>query len=161
VRGVNRSTGSLHGNSPLVSNLLVSAADGLDATALKAELLKLIEQRGKDHGVIIRRLANPQLRSAAAGGRGSSRVEPAILAVKVFPDGREEPLRNLEVAGIDAPSFKDILVAGREPYINTVPFRGMICSFAVPSLLFEDLTLKKPAAEIGRPPIAKHPFFDR
>jgi len=161
VRGVPRSTGSLHGSSPLPSNLIVSVADGIDDAALKAELLKLIEQRGKDYGVIIRRLANPQLRSSTAGGRGASRAEPAILAVKVFPDGREEPLRNLEVAGIDAPAFKDILVAGREPYINTVPFRGVICSFAVPSLLFEDITLKKPAGEIGKPPIAKHPFFDR
>jgi hypothetical protein len=84
-----------------------------------------------------------------------------LVAVKVSPDGREEPLRNIEVAGIDPPSFKDILVAGREPFINTVPFQGVICSFAVPSLLFEDLTLKKPSGEIGKPPIAKHPFFDR
>lgn len=161
VRGVNRSTGSLHGSSPTPSNLIVSAADGLDAAALKAELLKLIEQRGKDYGIIIRRLANPQMRSSSSGGRGSSRVEPAVLAVKVFPDGREEPLRNIEIAGIEPPSFKDILVAGREPFVHTMPFRNAICSFAVPSLLFEDLTLKKPAAEIGKPPIAKHPFFDR
>ena len=162
VRGVARSTGSMQGNTPLPSNLIVSAADGLDAAALKAELLKLIEQRGKDYGVIIRRLANPQLRSSGGGGgRGGSRAEPAILAVKIFPDGREEPLRNIEVAGIDAPAFKDILVAGREPFINTVPFRGSICSFAVPSLLFEDITLKKPSGEIGKTPIAKHPFFDR
>ncbi|MEY2878122.1 MAG: hypothetical protein RLZZ15_502, partial [Verrucomicrobiota bacterium] len=49
VRGVSRSTGSAHGGSPLPSNLLVTAADGLDAVALKAELLKLVEQRGKDY----------------------------------------------------------------------------------------------------------------
>jgi hypothetical protein len=162
VRGVPRSTGSVQEGNPSPSNLIVTAADGLDAAALKAELLKLLEQRGKDYGVIVRRLANGSLGSGASpGGRGNSRAEPVLVAVKVFPDGREEPLRNIEVAGIDPPSFKDILVAGREPYINTVPFQGIICSFAVPSLLFEDLTLEKPSGEIGKPPIAKHPFFDR
>ena len=150
VRGVPRSTGSLRGTNPVPSNLIVTAAEGLDAAALKAELLKLIEQRGKDYGIIVRRLAGQNARTASV-----------LLAVKVLPDGREEPLRNLEVAGIDAPAFKDILVAGREPYIHNAGFRGSMCSFVVPSLLFEDITLKKPAGEIGKPPIAKHPFFDR
>ena len=162
VRGVPRSTGSMQDGTPVPSNLIVTAADGLDAAALKAELLKVLEQRGKDYGVIVRRLANSTLGSGASpSGRGNSRAESVLVAVKVFPDGREEPLRNIEVAGIDPPSFKDILVAGREPFISTVPFQGVICSFAVPSLLFEDLTLKKPSGEIGKPPIAKHPFFDR
>ena len=161
IRGVARSTGSLQGSTPLPSNVIVSAADGLDPAALKTELLKLVEQRGKEYGIIVRRLANPQFGSGSPSARAGTRAEPALLAVKVLPDGREEPLRNIEVAGMDAPTFKDILVAGREPFINTVAFRGVICSFAVPSLLFEDVTLKKPTGEIGRPPIAKHPFFDR
>jgi hypothetical protein len=32
--------------------------------------------------------------------------------------------------------------------------------FAVPSLLFEDLTLRKARGETPNPPVAKHPFFD-
>ncbi|MBI5769180.1 MAG: hypothetical protein HZA93_15410 [Verrucomicrobia bacterium] len=162
VRGVPRSTGSVRNGSVVPSNLIVSANDGLDAAALKAELLKLVEQRGKDYGVIIRRLGDPNLRAGPGlSGRTGARVEPVILAVKVFPDGREEPLRNVDIAGIEPPSFKDILVAGREPHLSTVPFRSSTCSFAVPSLLFEDLTLKKPAGEISRPPIAKHPLANR
>jgi predicted Zn-dependent protease len=153
VRGVTRSTGSMKAGNPLPSNLVVTATDGQDAAALKAELLKLVEQRGKEYGIIVRRLGT--------GARGGGRGETAVVAVKVLPDGREELLRNLEVAGVDAPTFKDILVAGREPYIYTTGFRGSVVTFAVPSLLFEDITLKKPAGEIALPPIAKHPFFDR
>ena len=173
VRGVLQSTGSAQGGGPAPSNLLVTASDGLDAAALKAELLKLVAQRGKDYGVIVRRLGDPLLRtertqiiiSSSSGSRGP-RIEPALLAVKVFPDGREEPLRNVEIAGVDAPTFKDILSAGREPHVLTIPFRSQllgggvpVCSFAVPSLLFEDVTLKKPTGEIPQPPVAKHPFF--
>ena len=174
VRGVLKSTGSAQGSGPAPSNLLVTASDGLDDAALKAELLKLVAQRGKDYGVIVRRLGDPLLRtertpiiiSSSSGSRGP-RIEPALLAVKVFPDGREEPLRNVEIAGVDAPTFKDILCAGREPHVLTIPFRAQllggggipVCSFAVPSLLFEDVTLKKPTGEVPQPPVAKHPFF--
>ena len=144
------------------SNLIFTAADGLDAAALKAELLKLLEQRGKDYGVIVCRLGNAALGSGSSpSSRSNSRAEAVLVAVKVFPNGRDEALRNIEVTGIDPPSFKDILVAGRKPFITTVPFQGMVCSRAVPPLLFEDLTLKRPSGEIGKPPTAKHPLFDR
>ena len=52
------------------------------------------------------------------------RVEPAILAYKVFADGREELLRNVEIAGMNVTLFKDILAAGREPSVVTIPFRS-------------------------------------
>jgi hypothetical protein len=99
--------------------------------------------------------------------RESVRVEPTILAYKVFPDGHEELLRNVEIAGMSVQTFKEILAAGREPYVTTLPFRSASASsystvsFAVPALLFEDVTLKKPSGEIPKPQVAKHPFFDR
>jgi len=171
VRGVLRSTGSMHGGGPLPSNLIVTAREGLDAAALKAELLKTVQQRGKDYGVVIRRLADPLFRvertAMGVSNRESVRVEPTILAYKVFPDGHEELLRNVEIAGMSVQTFKEILAAGREPYVTTLPFRSASASsystvsFAVPALLFEDVTLKKPSGEIPKPQVAKHPFFDR
>ena len=171
VRGVLRSTGSQRGAGPLPSNLIVAARDGLDAAALKAELLKIVQQRSKEYGVVIRRMADPVFRiersAISMPSRDSVRVEPAILAYKVFPDGHEELLRNVEIAGMSVQSFKEILVAGREPYVATIPFRSAatystgVVSFAVPALLFEDVTLKKPSGEIPKPQVAKHPFFDK
>lgn len=90
--------------NPEPSNLIVTAADGLDNAALKASVLKLLEQRGKYHGVIVRRLANGSLDSGASpGGRGNSSADPVLVAVKVSPDGRADLLRNIEVVGIDPP----------------------------------------------------------
>jgi hypothetical protein len=161
----------MHGGGPLPSNLIVTAREGLDAAALKAELLKTVQQRGKDYGVVIRRLADPLFRvertAMGVSNRESVRVEPTILAYKVFPDGHEELLRNVEIAGMSVQTFKEILAAGREPYVTTLPFRSASASsystvsFAVPALLFEDVTLKKPSGEIPKPQVAKHPFFDR
>jgi hypothetical protein len=171
IRGVPKSTGSFQGSGPAPRNLIVSASEGLTPASLKAELLKVVRQRGKDYGVIVRRLGDPLLGGAhdatgPASGDGV-RVEPAILAYRAFPDGREELLRNVEIAGMSVTLFKDILAAGQEPSVLTVPFRAasspsaQIVSFAVPSLLFEDVTLKKPSGDIPKPQVAKHPYFDR
>jgi TldD protein len=171
VKGVPKSTGSFQGSGPAPRNLIVSAAQGLAPGALKAELLRAVQQRGKEYGVIVRRLGDPLVggnREASAPASGDGvRVEPAILAYKVFPDGREELLRNVEVGAMNVSLFKDILAAGQEPSVLTVPFRttaspsAQVVSFAVPSLLFEDVTLKKPGGEIPKPQVARHPFFDK
>jgi hypothetical protein len=174
ARGLLRSTGSRHGGGPTPSNLIVTATDGLTAEALKAELLKLVQQRGKEFGVLVRRVANPAFRTqreqASAPNRESGRIEPAILVYKVFPDGHEELLRNVEVSGLTISAFKDVVAAGRDPFVYHTPFISggigrnpsfEMISLAVPSLLFDDLTLKQPSGAIPKPPVAKHPFFDK
>jgi PmbA/TldA metallopeptidase C-terminal domain/PmbA/TldA metallopeptidase central domain len=173
-RGLLESSGSRHGGGPAPSNLLVTSSEGLTPEAMKAELLKLVQERGKPYGVIVRQIVRPQFRlqrdQPMAPNRDSSRIEPAILAYKVFPDGHEELLRNVEVSGITASAFKDILAAGNDPLVYHTPFAifrpgsmpGVeLASLAVPSLLFDDVTLKAPSGATPKPPVAKHPFFDR
>jgi hypothetical protein len=59
---------------------------------------------------------------------------------------------------------------GREPFVYHTPFisggiartpSSELISLAVPSLLFDDVTLKQPSGAIPKPPVAKHPFFDK
>jgi len=57
--------------------------------------------------------------------------------------------------------FKEIVAASKDPTIYNAPFRTQVASFVVPSLLFEDISLKKPSGEIPKPPLIKHPFFDK
>jgi hypothetical protein len=171
VRGVPRSNGAFQDTGPTPHNLIVSARQSLEPAALKAELLKLAERRGREYGIIVRRMSDPLVggyhsAGGTAPGEGMS-VEPVILAYKVFPDGHEELVRNVEIAGIEASVFRDILAAGRDPFVTSLRFRPaqssstQIVSFAVPSLLFEEMTLRRPAGEISKPQVAKHPFFDR
>ena len=100
-------------------------------------------------------------------------MEGAILAYKVFPDGREELIRNAELLGITEATFKDIVATSKTqtgysaPFMRRnvspfpSPFSFGIISLVVPSLLFEDVSLKKPSGVIPRPPVASRPFFDR
>ncbi len=141
--------------------------------------------REGEFGVIVRRMGNPRIKSRDSamnmigiGGRGGGEnsVEGPIEAYRVYPDGREELIRNVQIPGISPASFKDIVAASSEHVAYTAPFgggrrsnpfgrmmgaRSSYVSWVVPSLLFEDLTLKKPSGAIPRPPLAKHPYFDR
>lgn len=108
--------------------------------------------------------------------RQRSRVEPAILAYKVLPDGREEPLRKVTLSGVSESSFRDIVATSDTAEVHGMEFRRPprmsaslfmtgggrsmeppLMSLVTPSLLFEDLTLKRPAEDIPRPPVTPPP----
>jgi len=169
VRGILKSSGNYRVSGILPSNLIVSAQNGFASSELKDELLKLAKQRGKEYGIVVRRIANPVLRisrdmtsAALAVQPGQeARVESVILAFKVFPDGHEELIRNVELTEMSISLFKEIVAASKDPTIYNAPFRTQVASFVVPSLLFEDISLKKPSGEIPKPPLIKHPFFDK
>ena len=87
-------------------------------------------------------------------------------------------MRNVEISGLTAATFKEIVAAGDKPVVTSLlfspppanPFRGTffadfaaggkpVVSLAVPPLLFEELTLKEPSGEIPRLPVAERPGF--
>jgi hypothetical protein len=190
ITGVDRSTGNRRGGGVLPSNVVVSADGGMTDAELKEELLALIAEREAEFGVLVRRLGNPQLKSEidrmmsmimmGPPGSEGARAEAVIEAYRVYPDGREELIRNVEISGIATASFKEIVAASESARAYTAPFAGggsrmsglvismgsgrrggqTLVSWVVPSLLFEDLTLKKPGGEVPNPPVADHPFFD-
>ena len=169
---------------PAPSNLFVRTQNGMNRDEIKKELLSLVEERGLDYGIIVRRLGNSHLklsrdRSAAfmmPGPRERSRVEPAILAYKVLPNGREEPIRKVTLSGVSESSFRDIVAASDTAEVYDMEYRrpdrmfaslfmigaggameAPLVSLVTPSLLFEDLTLKRPAEDIPRPPVTPPP----
>jgi hypothetical protein len=167
--------------------VLFTTDKGLPPDQLRAELLRLVKQRGKDYGVIVRRMENPSfagalLRSRVITGTSADRnaiqLEPLTEAYKVFPDGHEEMVRNLEINGMTLQSFKDIIAVSDTPYVYTGPIRiqvrspgvltarfvagGLSASSVVaPSVLFEDMTLQRPSGDVPNLPFISHPFFDK
>ncbi len=163
VRGFDHTTGSRHAGQAAPSNVIVTSSAGLSAADLRAKFIELMKQRNRPFGIVVRRL------------RTANNV---LLAYKVFPDGREELVRGLQFVGMNPAAFKDIVAASKEPNFLTVQYRadrsgpGMIMSFeseenatpvslVVPSLLFEDATMRKLRVASPNPPVAGHPFFDK
>jgi predicted Zn-dependent protease len=159
VRGIAHSTGSRHAGQAAPSNLFVTAENGLSQAELHAKFMDLVKQRNKQFGIVVRRMRTGQY---------------PVLAWKVFPDGREELIRGMQFSGLNAATFKEIVAASKDQNILTVEFRPQpgIAMFtiadesyapvtlAVPSLLFDDVTVRKVRGEMSKPPIMSNPYFD-
>jgi len=156
VRGFDHTTGSRHAGQAAPSNVIVTSSAGLSAADLHAKFIELVKQRNRPFGIVVRRL------------RTANNI---VLAYKVFPDGREELVRGLQFVGMNPAAFKDIVAASKEPNFLTVSHRpsqngaGMMMSFGseesatpvslvVPSLLFEDATMRKLRVASPNPPVA-------
>lgn len=186
IAGTTQSTASHRSMGPMPSNLLLSAEKPLTSGQIKSELLRLVKQRNKEYGIIVRRMGNSMLEVGllrsrrimfSSNGSGSVSVEPVLEAYKVFADGHEEQVRNLDINGLTLDAFKSI-VAVSEPsavytapvrIINRTPMMGVsfilpggppVVSTNAPSMLFEDMTLERPSGDVPIPPFSPHPFFD-
>jgi len=170
VRGIAHSSGNRWGAGPVVSNLVVTVDSGASDQALRADLLKRAAARGRGYAIVVRRL------NATIGDMGDDDSDtPALhaaVAVKLFPDGHEEPIRNASVSGLTAASFKSIVAASQSRTVYTSPFHsvggmnlqmasaglGYAASYVMPSLLFEDVTVKGPSGDLPKPPLSSPPF---
>ncbi len=186
IAGVSQSTGHRRSGGVMPSNLIVTADRGINADELRQELMLLVADREAEYGIIVHRMGTPHLDAEPRQAEGMSlfgppgegtAIEPIIAASRVYPDGREEPLRNLEISGLSPGVFKEIVAAGEKPAVHSVPFSPAIddpfsffgaysdegpppASFVVPALLFEELTLKKPSGQIPKPPVAPPPAME-
>ena len=176
VPGVPASTASRRSAGPGPSNVLIVPQQGLEPDELRSELLALVQERDLEFGILVRHIGSPQGRisSARQGPRGSGGqgLVGAVVAYKVFPDGREELIRNAELVGVTESSFRDIVAASNDTFVHTTTFvaggnsfsgltslrRSAMTSLVVPSLLFEDLTLRRPRGNIPRLPVVPHPL---
>jgi predicted Zn-dependent protease len=186
IHGTTQSSGSRRGPGAAPSNLIVTANKSLSSEQLKAELIRLVKQRNKEYGIVVRRLSNSMLAQSlgrsrtifiTSRGAATIEVEPFIEAYKVFPDGHEELVRNLSVLGLTLGAFKDIVAVSDTPDVYTIPFHTRrvspvitgqsfssiptLVSIATPSLLFDEMTLQRPSGDVPNLPFTKHPFFEK
>jgi predicted Zn-dependent protease len=161
VRGFDHSSGSRHAGQAAPSNLFVTAENGLSEPELRARFLALVKQRNKEYGIVVRRMRN---------------ASHPVMTWKVFPDGHEELIRGVQFSGLNPGEFKDIVAVSKDQNILTLSRRaanglsgsglgGEDESFApvtvaVPSLLFDDVTVHKVRGETPKPPVAPRPDFD-
>lgn len=120
---------------------------------------------------------------AAMGGPGGADAVPVAEAVQLYPDGREEPIRGAMLAGISPASFKNIIAASRTRAVATTGmgrgggmafamsllprsfFRhlmvGQQATYVVPSLLLDDVSIRKPTGDGVAPPAYGPPWISK
>lgn len=138
ARGMLQSTGNMRERGVLPGNLFVEASKTSSREDLTKQLLDLVKARDLEYGMIIRRLSG----------------NAALAAIRVYPDGHEESVRDSRVAEITVSSFKDILAVSKDRTVYTqrgqtvsllgvsLSLGGDLISYVVPDILFEDMTVE-------------------
>ena len=156
VRGLSHSTGNRMGRAAVVSNLFFTVDSGATEGELKKQLVRLAATDGKPYGILVRQLLSVPVRVA--------------VVYKVFPDGREELVRNANISGITPTSFKNIVAASKSLTVYEGPFfalsgpTGMAgtglswsATYVAPSVLFNDVEIRPYAGAVPKLPAISPP----
>ena len=142
------------------SNLIVEVAQPVTRTALKAQLAALVEEQGKPFGLLFDDIQG----GVTTTGRfmpNAFNVQP-ILVYRIYPDGREELVRGVDLIGTPLTTLSRVVAADD----NVAVFNG-ICgaesggvpvSAASPAILVSQIEVQKKRKSQERAPILPPPF---
>ena len=176
--------GSFGADSATISNLLVTATQTVPVKDLKKQLIQVCQARNQAYGILVRKMDFPstapidELRrlmaaNARDGTGGSHPVSLPILIYKVDKDGKEQLIRGVRFRELDVRSLRDIRAAGDDVNVlsyleNGAPMalRGAgsyaaEASVAAPSLLVDDLEVRKIDDELPKLPTVPPPLATR
>lgn len=175
--------GAFHGSA---TNLFVVGSGASSRKALRQKLIALALADGKKFGILIRQFDDAAITAAPDFTRRELNQmrttadrqlpPPATLAYRIYPDGKEELVRGLQLAEVPIKAWKDVLgvstermaynfLAATESQLflrltggtdeGFVPSGGIESSITTPDLLFRDLDCGPSTA--GRRPLPSVP----
>ena len=162
----------------------MTATQTVPVQDLKKQLIQICQARNQAYGILVRKMDFPstapvdELRrlmaaNARDGSGGSHPVSLPILIYKVDKDGKEELIRGVRFRELNVRSLRDIRAAGDDSNIlsyleNGAPMalRGAgnyaaEASVVAPSLLVDDLEVRKVDDELPKLPIVPSPLAAR
>lgn len=150
-------------------NIIFESTHKTSFKKLKEAMLKLCADFDLEYGLVITRLEDlnaPRAGFSYFGGRSTSESEltPPLEGYKVYADGREEPVRNLEFTNITVRTLRDILQTGNEQHAYHYVIGNdyeMPASVVCPAILIEEMELKKTEAKIKKPPVLPSPLAEK
>ena len=136
-----------------IGNLFIQSNDGKSYDDLKQELIKMCLEENLQYGILIKALdTDPR-----------SPIGMPVLTYKVYvADGREELIRGAFAQGIPIRSLRQIEAVGNDSFIVNRLSGGELptpTSIVAPSVLLEEMELKKPSGNQQKPALLTHPYF--
>ena len=150
----NRKPAARMGNTMLLSHRTLKYDD------LKKRLLELIKEQKKPYGLIVSDMDGGSTNTSTYGYQAYKGIPRIVL--RVFPDGREELVRGVELVGTPIASINKILATSDTSDV----FNGYCgaesgyvpVSAIAPAILLEELELQRKKEEKERLPILPSPF---
>jgi TldD protein len=176
--------GMFHGSA---TNLQVVARGGLPRAALVKKLIAEARAEKLPYGLLIRRFDDAAITAAPEYSRREliqmitkadlDLPPPAILAYRVYPNGKEELVRGVQLAEVPVRAWRDVVAVGDkptvynylaapEPYLEQkvsgtdegfVPSSGIESAIATPDLLFKELDVIGTTTGIRATPAVPRP----
>lgn len=153
-------TGAVGYASAQIGNLFIQANAGKSYAELKQSLLELCKAQSLPYGIIIKSLST----------RGGGGLSDPVLAYKVYvADGREELIRGASTGELTVRQLRQIEAVGNDSFVhNQIEERGggmlgslgLGTSIIAPSVLLEELEMKKPTGTQQKPLLMTHPYFE-
>lgn len=168
IKGFSRSNG--HGRNALwedpvarMGNTIIRASQTVKPAELKRLLIEEIKKRGKPYGLYFKDVFGGETNTSRYGFQAFKGVP--TLVYKVYPDGREELVRGVEVVGTPLISLTKIIAAADDYGV----FNGMCgaesgwvpVSTIAPSVLLSEIELQRSNRDMKKPPLLPPPQFDR
>jgi TldD protein len=150
-----------HGRSGLpgreaaqIGNLFIKASDGKSYEELKSALMEMCKAENLNYGILVK-IIN-------ADGRGP--LGSPVLTYKVYvADGREELVRGATANALSVRSLRQIEAVGNDSFIANrltgAQNAATPVTVVAPSVLLEEVELKRPSMAQQKPALLTNPFF--
>ena len=145
------------------SNLIVETSKSLTRDQLKQQLIAQLKQENKPFGLYFEDIQG----GFTITGRmipNAFNVLP-IMVYRIYPDGREELVRGVDLIGTPLTAFSKIVAAGgRTEVFNGVcgaESGGVPVSASSPAILISQIEVQKKVKSQEKPPILPAPFEER
>ena len=113
---------------------------------MKARLIQLCREQELDYCLLV---------------KGLDGMTAPFSGYKVYvEDGREEPVHGVEFTGMTLRALRDITAVSKELYVSYPPWDPQ-ASIAAPSILVQEMEIKKSEIKPEKRPHLEHPFFAR
>ena len=180
--------GAFHGSA---TNLFLSGRGGESRKALENRLVSTARGEGLKYGLVVRRLDDAAVTGAPEfthrellqifKSTDQELPPPAVLAYKVFPDGKEELVRGAQLAQVPIQAWKDVIGVSSDTTVYNylapnsanetqlalritggtpdgfVPSGGIESSIVTPDLLFKELDVVGSASGERALPVVSKP----
>jgi predicted Zn-dependent protease len=113
--------GAFHGSA---TNLFVTGKNGVPRAQLIQKLIAAAKARGLKYGLLIRRLDDAAITSAPEFSRrelvqmikstDQQLPPPAILAYRVYPNGKQELVRGVQLGEVPIQAWEDVLAVSKD-----------------------------------------------
>jgi predicted Zn-dependent protease len=140
-------------------NLVVTSARSVERAELEQMLLAEVKRQGRPYGMLFTDISGGFTNTSAFAPQ-AFKVNP-VMAYRLYPDGKKELVRGIDLSGTPLVALQSIRAASRE--VET--FNG-VCgaesgwvpvSASAPSLLLEKVEVEKAFIPPDRPPVLQPP----